>query len=227
MPLGDEYDLAPLGREHTVRDAYTEAVDATAMERVEAEAAFLQEQYERWPTIPRYQATPENRYRNARALTADIDYSPEALYRFASTADLTRQMSGLFISGAVDILDADQVHLPAMPETDYTGYRNDTHVVVEGGVGDKAGYGMQGGTLTVKGDVGTHCGRFMEDGTITVTGDAGRALGHGMRDGHIHVHGDAADHAGIQQKGGTISVDGATGRPPFQDAEAPAERAAD
>lgn len=227
MPLGDEYDLSPVtgnGRED-VRDVYEEAVDASWMQEIEAGTTFLRTAYDRWPTIPTYEATPRNQYMNARNVLRESGtrYTKDALALFAATADFERSPTavkpGIFLSAAVTELEADHVILPDLSGVDYCVYRNEADVTVDGDVGDYAGHSMLAGSLTVEGDTGTHCGRFMEDGSITIRGDAGRALGHGMQDGSIHVHGDVDDFAGLDRKGGTITVEGETGRPPLERAD--------
>lgn len=222
MPLGEEYDLSPVATDtgDAGQETYSDAVDTPWTQEVEAEADALLAQYNEWPTIPTYEATPENQYRNARNHVGRVEYSAAALEAFVTVADFDRSpiavKPGLFLSAAVEEFEAGTVTLPDLSGVDYCFYRNETDVTVEGSVGDYAGHSARSGSITIKGDVGSHCGRFMEDGSITVEGDAGRALGHGMRSGSIHVHRDADDLPGLQKKGGTITVDGATGRPPTE-----------
>lgn len=94
-------------------------------------------------------------------------------------------------------------------------------IVVEGGVGEKAGRLMRAGRIDIRGSAGPWAGSGMRDGRLSIRGNAGDWLGGplpgemaGMRGGLLHIGGDAGAMAGDRLRRGVIVIGGGTGEFP-------------
>jgi hypothetical protein len=94
---------------------------------------------------------------------------------------------------------------------DNLGYWNKKNITVDGNVGNKVGFGMEGGSITVKGNAGDSVGIGLRGGSIIVEGNTGKSVGFRMHDGSIIVEGNAGDGVGNQMQGGSITVKGTAG----------------
>jgi formylmethanofuran dehydrogenase subunit C len=91
-------------------------------------------------------------------------------------------------------------------------------IVVQGGCGAEAAYGMRGGRLEIRGDAGDALACGMRGGTVEVRGAAGEGVGsarvgerQGMRGGRVLVHGDVGPQCGARMRRGEILVGGNAG----------------
>jgi glutamate synthase domain-containing protein 3 len=172
----------------------------------------------------------EDYYAMAEDLLSGKELSEELVYEFCEQYEFEgdEMAEGITVTAMIDRLDADTVVLPDMKDVPYIGYDTDRDIVIEGDVGDWAGYVLDGGSLLVEGDAGEYvahqmraggvrvhgdagesAGSSMMGGTLIIKGDAGEFLGSSMRGGEIDVHGDAGDRCANAIRGGVIEVDGA------------------
>lgn len=210
MGINDEYDMDPVEAEEA--EGYREAVSA------EADDIGLDDVYELWRD-----AGMDQRNEAAYAAAADylegLDLNQEAITRFCTDTAL-EGVDGLFLSAVVDKAPDESVTLPDLSKVDYVGYQAEKDLHIQGGVRDRCGGWLDGGSIHVSGDARAETGKFMHSGDITVEGDTGASCGQGMHDGDITVYGDATGEGGTVasesylgewMSGGDIVVFGDTG----------------
>ena len=87
-------------------------------------------------------------------------------------------------------------------------FQHSGRAVAERDVGDKAGFHMSGGTITVHGSAGRDAGAGMDGGSLIVRGHVGENVGAGMTGGTVIVMGSAGINPGIGIRGGKIVISG-------------------
>lgn len=211
MGLGDEYDVGAVDTRDT--DAYHEAVQEGA------EAMGLDDAHAMWREANIARGNDEA-YAAALGYVDTMEYDVDAVYSFCADTPL-EGWDGLFVSAVVDRAPGDTVRLPDLSGVDGVGYQAVKDLHIKGGVGDRCGSHLMGGSLHVEGDAGNKTGTFMRDGAITIEGDVDAYCGQGMQDGSITVYGDAIgaegavvpgeSYLGEWMDGGQITVHGDTG----------------
>jgi hypothetical protein len=86
--------------------------------------------------------------------------------------------------------------------------------VVEKDVGNKVGFGMEGGEISIQGSTEDESGYSMTGGIIIVRGHSGDRLGCGMSGGSIVVMGSVGSEPGIGMTGGRVIISGSCPPPP-------------
>lgn len=96
---------------------------------------------------------------------------------------------------------------------EYAGFNIfDGELFVGGTAADYAGQGMKNGNIEIVGKVCSFLGQGMEGGLIEAFSNALYEVGHSMEGGKIIVRGDAADGVGSLASGGKIEIFGDTGK---------------
>ncbi len=81
-------------------------------------------------------------------------------------------------------------------------------------VGNKAGFAMNGGEISIQGSTGDEAGFSMSGGVLLVRGHSGDRLGCGMSGGSIVVMGSVGSEPGIGMTGGRVIISGSCPPPP-------------
>ena len=81
-------------------------------------------------------------------------------------------------------------------------------IIINGDIGDMAGYQMSGGIIIVNGSTGWGTGMGMTGGVIIVNGSVGDNCGYRMKGGEIIINGSTGKKVGAEMKGGTIYISG-------------------
>jgi len=87
-------------------------------------------------------------------------------------------------------------------EVDFLGFKSkDTHILINGHIGNYVGCMMQTGSITIKGSAGHFVGAMMSGGSLIVNGDVGNYAGanltgemEGMVGGYLSVKGNAGNN---------------------------------
>ncbi|MDD5171992.1 MAG: hypothetical protein PHF60_03060 [Candidatus ainarchaeum sp.] len=118
--------------------------------------------------------------------------------------------AGMFMSALVNTCNDKEfvIHTSHITEPiNYLGYESRKDIIVEGDVGDNAGWAMEGGTITVKGNANHLVGCSMNAGVVIVEGNAAANVGHSVRGGSIVVKGNAGAQIGEWMVGGEIHLE--------------------
>jgi formylmethanofuran dehydrogenase subunit C len=134
-----------------------------------------------------------------------VEFQEEEKFSFKA-GDL---LSALINNGREDNYVIDTQHLTDPPYM--LGYRNCKNITINGDVGPKVGFDMEGGSIIVNGDAGWKLGCGMMNGSIIVKGDAEGEVGSSMRGGEIIVGGNTGERVGYLMLRGSITVNGNTG----------------
>ena len=104
-------------------------------------------------------------------------------------------------------------------EVDFLGFKSkDTHILINGHIGNYVGCMMQTGSITIKGSAGHFVGAMMSGGNLIVNGDVGDYAGanltgemEGMVGGYLSVKGNAGNNFCRRMRRGFAFVSGDVG----------------
>ncbi len=125
-------------------------------------------------------------------------------------------MAGLFASYCLNELCPEtEIELEICPNYkrfDFLGaYNKGKNWKIRGNGGDKAGYGMSGGTLEIDRYAGEKVGEWQSGGELVVNGWVGKYAGYLMKDGgKLVVNGDAGAFVAKWMNGGSVTIAGNT-----------------
>lgn len=135
----------------------------------------------------------------------DFDYSQRAVTHFLEDGygnglhdTGSKYDHGIFHSALINTLDEERVIIPAIPNSNGVGYRNQKDLIVRGHTGLNFCQSMESGEVTVKGNTATGLGDEIKGGEIKVEGDV-RNLG---------AKDDDLGNAGFKMEGGKIQIMG-------------------
>ena len=104
-------------------------------------------------------------------------------------------------------------------EVDFLGFESkDTHILINGHIGNYVGCMMKTGSITIKGSAGHFVGAMMSGGSLVVNGDVGNYAGanltgemEGMVGGYLSVTGNAGNNFCRRMRRGFAFVSGDVG----------------
>jgi hypothetical protein len=149
----------------------------------------------------------DQKYNTAQDLL-DFDYSQRAVTHFLEDGygngiqhASSKYDYGIFHSALINNLDHKRVIIPAIPNSNGVGYRNQKDLIVRGHTGLNFCQSMESGEVRVKGNTATGLGDEMKGGEIKVEGDV---RGFDAED-------DELGNTGFKMEGGKIEIMGDAG----------------